>query len=140
MARPSGEKTRCNGQWTEARFHSFIKNLLRQGTRKWAPIQQVKKEARVSRGVYKCACCGEEGPATLRLGGKKVNNAVVDHEPPIIDPAVGFTTWDDCIERMYCEKESLQVLCHKCHTEKTNEERAIAKERRAKQKEETSND
>jgi 5-methylcytosine-specific restriction endonuclease McrA len=140
MARPSGEKNRCGGRWTQARFNSFIKSLLRSGTRRWAPISDVKKRARVRRGVYKCECCGTEGPATIRVDGKKMNNAVVDHIHPIIDPSTGFTTWDDCIERMFCEEDNLQLLCHVCHTEKSNEERALAKERRAKQKEEKSND
>jgi hypothetical protein len=35
----------------------------------------------------------------------------------------GFTTWDDVINRMFCEKENLQVLCHECHKAKTQEEK-----------------
>lgn len=140
MARPSGEKVHCGGRWTPAKFHSFIKNLLRQGTRKWAPIQDVKKKARVKRGVYLCAGCGEEVPATISVDGKRVNNAIVDHIIPIIPPEEGFTTWDSVIERMYCEEDNLQVLCHRCHTEKTNEERALAAKRRKQEKETQSND
>lgn len=140
MGRPSGEKTRCNGLWTEARFNSFIKNLLRQGTRKWAPIQQTKSDARTRRGFYRCAGCKEEVPATILVNGKRTHNVAVDHIEPIIDPAVGFTTWSDVIESMYCEKNNLQLLCKACHDKVTAEERAIAKERRAKEKEENSND
>lgn len=135
MARIGGPKTRCSGQWTEARFHSFIKSNLRSASRKWAPIQEVAKEARRGRGMYECAYCKEVKPKTEILDGKRVNNCHVDHISPIIDPEVGFTTWDECIERMFVEKEGLQVLCHLCHTEKSNQERAIAKERRANEKE-----
>ena len=72
---------------------------------------------------------------TLKNGKtKRVKNAIVDHKEPIIDPAVGFTTWDDCIERMFCEADNLQCVCHACHKEKCAEEAAIAKERRAKEK------
>ena len=129
--RPSGEKTRCGGVWTEARFNSFIKSLLRQGTRKWGPIQQAIKDARVRRGFYLCAECKEEVPATtmatLKNGKtKRVKNAIVDHKEPII-PVTGFTTWDECIERMFCEQENLQVLCHLCHTTKCAEEAAERK-------------
>lgn len=134
MARPSGPKTRCNGEWTEARFNSFIKSLLRQGSKRWAPISSVMKEARVERGFYRCASCGEDVPKTYKDGTKRVQNVFVDHIDPIIDPAVGFTTWDECIERMFCEKEGLQVLCKKCHDIKTQDERAIASERKRKEK------
>jgi 5-methylcytosine-specific restriction endonuclease McrA len=133
MARPSGEKTRCNGLWTEARFNSFIKNLLRQGTRKWAPIQQTNKDARTRRGFYLCAECKEEVPATIVKDGKRVKNVAVDHISPIIDPSVGFTTWGDVIEAMYCEMDNLQLLCKTCHDRVTAEERGIAKLRRQKE-------
>lgn len=136
MARPSGELSRCGGRWTEARFNSFIKSILRQGTRRWAPISDALKKARVSRGVYLCACCGQEGPASIRLDGKKYKNAIVDHIVPIVPPETGFTTWDDCIQNMFCEEDNLQVLCHSCHTEKSNEERDIAKQRRQQEKKE----
>lgn len=70
-------------------------------------------------------------PATIKDDkGKRVNNAIVDHVVPIVDPEVGFTTWDECIERMFCEVEGLQVLCHDCHKLKSNEERRLAAERR----------
>ena len=130
MARPSGPKTRCSGQWTEARFNSFIKSALRQASRRWAPIQQVKTEARVSRGLYQCKNCKSQVPPTVRVGKKRVKNIFVDHIEPIIDPETGFTTWDECIERMFCEKEGLQLLCGPCHDEKTLKEKQKAKERR----------
>ena len=134
MSRPSGELNRCGGRWTNARFHSFIKSLLRSGTRRWAPITDVKRKASVKRGVYKCAICGQEGPATIKIDGKRVSNAVVDHISPVIDPELGFTNWDDVVERMFCEEDNLQVVCHECHTKKSNEERAAAKARREREK------
>lgn len=133
--RPSGEKTRCNGTWTEAKFNSFIKGNLRSATIKWGPIQVCKKQAHVRRGVYFCAGCQSEVPASIIVDRERKNNIFVDHINPIVDPAVGFTTWDDLINRMFCELDNLQVLCRKCHDEKGLEERAIAKERRAKEKE-----
>lgn len=136
MGRPSGEKIRNSGNWTQARFNSFVKSMLRQGTRRWGPIQECLKDARVSRGYYLCNGCKEEVTATIKEDRKRVKNAIVDHIHPIIDPAVGFTTWDDCIERMFCEKENLQVLCKNCHDKKSTEERAIAAEFRKKRKEE----
>lgn len=135
MARPSGEKTRCSGKWTEAKFRSFIKNNLRRMCSKWAPIQETLKEARTRRGFYRCAGCQEEVPATTPVDGKRQKNVFVDHIRPIIDPEVGFESWDITIDNMFAEKDNLQVLCNKCHTDKTNEERAIATDRRRKEKE-----
>lgn len=136
MARPSGQKTRCDGEWTEAKFTSFIKNQLRSATIKWAPIQKCKKAANVRRGFYLCSCCKEEVPATVvdESTRRRVNNVFVDHINPIIDPNVGFTNWDDMINRMFCDSDNLAVVCKDCHTTKTNEERAVAALRRAKEK------
>ncbi len=132
--RPAGEKTRCCNTWTEAKFKSFIKNNLRSATRKWKPIQECKRLARVRRGWYLCACCKQEIPASITKKGKRVNNAHVDHIAPIVDPAVGFTDWNDCIERMFCELDNLQLLCTKCHDKKSAKETTIASARRAAEK------
>jgi len=67
---------------------------------------------------------------------KRVKNIFVDHIVPIIDPAVGFTTWDECIERMFCDSSNLQLLCKDCHSIKSREEIEIAKQRRSLTKEE----
>lgn len=138
MGRIKGPLTRCDGKWTEAQFHSFIKNNLRSATRKWSPIQQVKKKAHRARGQYECAECKEIVPPTYfdEEKRKRMKNIFIDHRVPIIDPAVGFTTWDDCINRMYCDSENLQLLCKSCHKIKSQEEIEIAKKRRAASKEE----
>ena len=124
--RPSGDKTRCGGRWTEAKYNSFIKGTLRNACRRWGPIQDCIKDARTRRGFYKCSCCGEEVPATkivtLKNGSKKrAKNIIVDHRDPIV-PVTGFTTWDDCIERMFCEADNLDAICYDCHQKKSAEE------------------
>lgn len=140
LARPSGPKSRCSGAWTEAKFRSFIKNNLRSASRKWAPLQQAKKNANISRGVYLCANCEQHVPTSIlslvKGRRKRVNNVFVDHIEPIIDPKTGFTTWDECIDRMFCELDNLQLLCGACHDEKTLGERKITAEYRRERKEE----
>ena len=121
MARPSGEKTRCGGRWTEAKLKSFIKNQLRSATRKWAPISDCLSSARVKRGFYECADCKEHVPNTVKEGGKRVKNIFVDHVEPIV-PVTGWVSWDSCIERMFCEISNLQLLCKACHDRKSKEE------------------
>lgn len=132
--RIGGEKTRCSGTKTEAWFRSFIKGNLRSATRKWAPIHETAKEARVGRGQYLCAGCGETKSKTELYNGKRVNNCNVDHIEPVVDPRYGFQGYDILIDRMFCEKDNLQVLCYICHEEKTNQEKAIAKDRRSNDK------
>lgn len=118
-----------SNKWTVARFNSFIKSALRSASNKWPPKYEVKKEARVERGIYRCAGYGRKAhnvPASLprKKGSKRrINNVLVDHIQPVIDPEKGFISWDDVIERMFCEKEGLQVLCHECHKNKTADER-----------------
>jgi len=132
-----GKKTRNEGQWTDARFKSFIISQLRSATQRWSPKQTCIKSARVRRGFYRCEECQELVPATLPPpDGKKkrIKNIVADHIDPIVPPETGFTTYDDWIERCFVEIEGYQALCHKCHTIKTNEERKITTERRRNEK------
>lgn len=133
--RIGGPKTRNSGQWTEARFRSFIRSQLRAATMRWGPIAICLKDSRVGRGEYLCAGCKQIVPATTKVGGKRVKNVHVDHIEPIVDPSVGFVSYDVLIERMFCEAPNLQVLCNDCHTIKTDKEKALAKARRAKEKE-----
>lgn len=122
---------RNGGKWTEARFNSFIKSALRTASRKWPPKYECLNEACVGQKInvksgrlakhYKCAQCGGEFPA---------KDVQVDHIAPVIDPSSGFINWDDVINRMFCEKTNLQVLCtDPCHKSKTMAEKAISKER-----------
>lgn len=133
MARPSGPKTRCMGTWTESKYINFIKNILRQGSRKWAPIHEAVKRANVRRGFYLCNGCKEEVPTTIKVGNKRYKNVLVDHIKPIIDPDIGFTNFHDFAENLFCELDNLQVLCKECHDKKTKEENERAKSRRSKQ-------
>ncbi len=136
MGRTS-EKTRNGGQWTESRYFSFVKGALRAASARWGPRFACIKRANVSRGLYKCDLCGTIGPPTLppKEGGKRrITNIIADHIHPVIDPATGFVDWDTLIERMFVEVDGFQAICHECHTIKTNEERAIAKQRRSSSK------
>ena len=118
-------------EWTEGRFRAFITSTLRGGFRKYPPKYEVLKEALWGKKLnsktgrqcihYTCNECKKEYPA------KEVN---VDHVLPVVDPFEGFKDWDTFIKRLFCTKENLQVLCSKCHTIKTKEEREI----RAKQR------
>ena len=121
-------RTRNNGKWTEARFKSFIVGVLRAAMRKWGAFHDAKKAAekgtRVDkatgrkRKMYECAGC-------TRLF--KSDEVHVDHIEPVFDPHKRIpaiqTNWTEVVNRMFCEVDNLQVLCHTCHGIKTENER-----------------
>jgi len=137
MPKKPVEKPHCGGTWTDARKKSIIISALRSAFTRWQPKQQCIKNARVRRGVYVCEECKQEGPATLPpLKGNKRRrkNICADHIRPIVCPSSGFVDYNTWIAKGFIEIDGFQALCWQCHTDKTNEERAIAKERRRREK------
>jgi len=63
---------------------------------------------------YLCSECSIWVPSKM---------ASVDHKEPVIDPQIGFVDWNTYIDRMYCPKENLRLLCLPCHQAKSNQER-----------------
>lgn len=121
---------RNSGRWTDARYKSFIVSALRAASRRWPPKFETLHEAYVGQKTnpktkriskhYQCKACSQVFP------GKDVQ---VDHIEPVVSTSEGFTTWDAFIQRLFCEKEGLQVLCTPCHNIKTQKEKDASKER-----------
>lgn len=88
--------------------------------RRWPPKYECVKLAEVGVKInkasgrkakhFKCAKCKKDWPRT------KIQ---VDHK----DPIGSCATWDEFVERLFCEVENLQVLCKTCHSIKTKKER-----------------
>lgn len=110
--------------WTEGRKRAFIVSVLRAGSRRWPPKYETLNEAKTEKKKntktnrvaqhYLCAACGVDFPNT---------QVQVDHISPVVDVKTGFTTWDNYIDRLFCGKDNLQVLCKTCHAIKTKEEK-----------------
>lgn len=111
------------GDWTVARFNSFVKSALRSASQRWPPKYTVLNKAKVGKKInwktgriaehYKCNSCEKEFP---------LKEVQVDHIHPVV-PVTGFTSWDEVINNMFCEQEELQVLCTECHNAKSLRER-----------------
>lgn len=120
------EKPYNGGQWTTARYHSFIKSALRNA--RWPVRYQALKNAECGHIInpetnrknkaYLCAECGGKFPQ------KQVK---ADHIAPVV-PVTGFDSWDGVIERLFCEIDGYQILCNDCHQVKSNEENRLRRE------------
>ena len=117
------EKPHNDGEWTQARFRSFVMSALRKA--RWPCKYKAIKGAYKGDGInpatgrkcklHECEHCKELFPA---------KDVQADHIEPIV-PLTGFETWDQTIERLFCEIDGFQVLCKDCHKIKTDKERKI---------------
>jgi hypothetical protein len=121
---PRVPRTHNGGTMTKAQFFSMITSSLRQLSRWYKPIQQVKQAAKRIKpknvhGRHKveflCNGCGKYF---------KNEDCNVDH----LVEAGGIRDFSDIqgfCERLFCDNSKLQVLCSKgvnsCHTKKTQD-------------------
>jgi 5-methylcytosine-specific restriction endonuclease McrA len=123
--RTTVNRTRNNGEWTEARYVAFVKGALRGAM--WPPKYTCIAKAFVGHGVnpatnrkckmYKCASCAASFPA---------KQMKADHITPVVGPE-GFVDWNTFIARLYVEADGFQAVCEVCHNKKTKEEREARK-------------
>lgn len=95
---------------------SFVKKALRRASLKWPDRNEAIKNARVSRGMYKCSHCKKES-----FGPKDGN---LDHIQPVqpIGVEIDLITW---IYRLLCDVSNWQWLCKNCHDNKTLHENLL---------------
>lgn len=105
----------------------FLIPKLRSASYRWSERSKAIKMARVERGRYSCAMCGNR---ELKNG-----EFVMDHTNPVI-PYEGWdgVNWTQYIERMFVKAEHFQALCKPCHELKTDTETQIRKMYREKKK------
>lgn len=97
----------------------FLVNKLRRLSYQWPARREAIKNARIERGLYKCATCqGTFGPKDIQ----------VDHIIPVVDEETGFIDWNTYIERLFCSVDGFQILCRTCHEAKTYLEQEIRKQ------------
>ena len=119
-----------DGEWTAAKFRSFVTGALRTATRRWPPKYAALKEASTTRQTnkktgklamhYQCAACSVEFVS---------GDVQIDHTSPVVEPSKGFISWDVYVDRLFCEKDNLSVLCKPCHAAKTAAEKKLRKKK-----------
>lgn len=122
------ERKYNGGEWSVARFNSFVKSALRSASQRWPPKYKCLHAAKVGKKInwktsrvaehYKCNSCNKEFV---------LKDVQVNHISPVV-PLTGFTTWDEVIERLFCEQDKLEVLCIPCHKEVSKREKELRKE------------
>lgn len=105
----------------DKKLKSFVISILRRATYRWKPRSEAYHRNKVERGRYTCEMCKQV------FARKEVQ---VDHIEPVIPVETGFTTFDNYIERMFCNSEGFAILCISCHEQKT----AIENNQRVKNK------
>lgn len=93
----------------------FSRSELRRAVIQEATIKHSDNDRpRVTKWV-KCFICKEPTAAY---------QAQVDHKIPVIgiNKALEDISWDELVDRLWCFKENLDVLCKPCHALKTKEE------------------
>ncbi len=112
-------------KWTRSRYFSFIRSGLRRLWSKYPVKYQALQDARKpydgedkrTKWLYQCNICKEH------FKGKEVE---VDH----LIPAGSLKDYSDLagfVERLFCSKEDLQVLCKPCHKQLTKQQREASK-------------
>lgn len=127
-----------------------IINALRKLTFAYEPRNSAKKQQKVGPSTFECEHCQiwiyegsrdvskqleilENEPPVGLIGGR----SNLDHKNAVI-PLEGFRrgvwSWDEFINRLFCEQSGFQLLCSDCHKIKTDLEDEVRAEYRAKKK------
>lgn len=107
--------------WSQAKFFSFVRSGLRGTYNRYPPKWEVLHAARRPYEGKDKRCKWEFQCAECKLWHKSTEVSV-DH----ITPAGSLNCFEDIqgfVERLFCSKDELQVLCKHCHNTKTQEER-----------------
>lgn len=94
---------------------NYVKNALRIATYKWPYFSMAMSRQRLERGLYQCEACKDS------FGPKEINR---DHIEPVI-AVTGWVSWEEYINRLFVKSEGIQILCERCHENKTATENIL---------------
>jgi len=108
-------------QWSlEAAIYSALRRAHRNSPEYREALKLAKEEYFIKskkgkdlrRVRFKCKTCGE-------ANNRKLVN--IDQKLSVI-PIIGKTDFNDYISRLFCGVNGLQILCKRCHNEKSKQE------------------
>lgn len=112
--------------WTDGKRRSFIVGVLRAGARRWPPKIATMNLAKTEKKINpKTGRLAQHFTCNVCQGEFTSKDMQVDHILPVVEPGVGFVSWDTYIERLFCEQDNLQAICTTCHDAKTKAERPV---------------
>jgi 5-methylcytosine-specific restriction endonuclease McrA len=111
----------------EINLKTYLIPKLRSISLYWPARQEAIRRCMVERGNYRCEGCGQTGFKRQELQ--------LDHKDPVIDIQEGWQGFDVFVERLYCPASGFQCLCEVCHTIKTETEKQLRVQAKAKKKE-----
>ena len=113
----------------------FAIQALRRASLRWRPRNEAKQAARTERKINektgrmawhsRCNICKVEKPD---------GEMELDHIQPCVNPATGWTNFDDFINVLYSEVNNFQSICEQCHVIKSVAEGQTRTKKRAKKK------
>mgnify|MGYP000876505798 FL=1 len=119
---PDINKPYNNGEWTQARFNSFVKSALRSASQRWPPKYKVLADSyRITKINEKTGRMAKHYECNRCKGFFPLKDVEVNHIIPVV-PISGFDNWDGVIQRLFCEAEGMETLCKPCHKIITKEE------------------
>ena len=111
-------------EWSDGRIKGFITSVLRSGARRWPPKYETLNDActgqKINEKTGRLAKHYEYNICKQEFTSKDIE---IDHISPVVDPLLGFLSWDIFIKNLYCSKDNLQAICKVCHRQKTKKER-----------------
>lgn len=101
----------------------FAIQALRRASYRWPGRGKAAKRSHKGRNEWECETCKGLFPQ---------KETVMDHVIPVVDPAKGFSGFDEYIDRMFCDESNFSRKCKACHAIKTEEENKVRRENRTK--------
>ena len=116
-----------------------IRGALRRAFSSLPLVTEIKKAGRIEKVKYNkdgtpskspdiwytCEYCGAEAKGAKNKKGMPFIQ--VDHNDPVIPLDREIDSWDEFIERLYCDASNLKRVCSVCHHKKTKHERLVRK-------------